>query len=61
MFEGSEGASLLAVNPGTTPNSKHIDVYSGALEFKIVHVPTTFQRADFLTKPLHKECLSNAP
>lgn len=61
VFEDNEGAIHLAVNPATTPNSKHIDIRHHLIrervargEFKVVHVPTTFQHADFLTKPLHK-------
>ena len=52
----------LACNPATTPNSKHIDIRHHFIrervergEFKVVHVRSDLQRADFLTKPLPKE------
>ncbi|CAB1120305.1 unnamed protein product [Ectocarpus sp. CCAP 1310/34] len=56
------GAIHLASNPATTPNSKHIDIRHHFIrerlargEFKVVHVRSDLQRADFLTKPLPKE------
>lgn len=30
-------------------------------EFRVVHVPSTLQHADFLTKPLHKDKVFRAP
>lgn len=60
--EDNQGAIHLAKNPVTTPNSKHIDVRHHFLrervangEFEVVHVASTLQHADFLTKPLHTE------
>lgn len=57
--EDNQGAIHLANNPATTPNSKHIDLRYHFIrervargEFKIVHVPTTLQHADILTKAL---------
>ena len=61
VYEDNEGARYLAINPATTPNSKHIDIRHHFIrervereEFKIVHVMSRFQHADFLTKPLHQ-------
>lgn len=58
--EDNVGALYLGSNPATTPNSKHIDIRHHFIrervereEFRIVHVPTQLQHADFLTKPLH--------
>ena len=58
--EDNIGALHLANNPATTPNSKHIDIRHHFIrervergEFRIVHVPSGLQHADFLTKPLH--------
>ena len=57
--EDNNGEIHLANNPVTTSNIKHIDVRhhflrervaSGA--FKVVHVPSARQHADFLTKAL---------
>lgn len=61
--EDNVGDTHLAKSPATTPNSKHIDIRHHFLrervangEFAAVHVvPSAFQRADFLTKPLPKE------
>ena len=60
--EDNVGAIHLANNPATTPNSKHIDIRHHFLrervatgEFRVVHVASEFQHADFLTKPLHRE------
>ena len=62
VHEDNVGALHLASNPRTTPNSKHIDIRHHFLrervargEFKVVHVPTAEQHADFLTKPLPRE------
>ena len=61
VFEDNEGAIYLAINPAITPNSKHIDIRHHFIrervergEFNIVHVPTAWQHADFLTKALHQ-------
>lgn len=60
--EDNVGAIHLASNPATTPNSKHIDIRHHFIrervargEFRVVHVRSDLQRADFLTKPLPKE------
>ena len=52
---------LLAKNPATTPNSKHIDIRRHFIrervatgEFKVVYVPSEEEHADFLTKSLHQ-------
>lgn len=62
VHEDNVGAIHLANNPATTPNSKHIDLRHHFIrervangEFKIVHVPSLRQHADFLTKPLYKD------
>ena len=62
IHEDNVSAIHLACNPATTPNSKHIDIRHHFIrervkrgEFKIVHVRSDLQRADFLTKPLPKE------
>ena len=62
IFEDNVGALHLANNPATTPNSKHIDIRHHFLrervangEFRVVHVRSDSQHADFLTKPLHRE------
>ena len=62
IFENNVGGLYLANNPATTPNSKHIDIRHHFLrervangEFRVVHVRSDFQHADFLTKPLHRD------
>ena len=62
IHEDTVSAIHLACNPATTPNSKHIDIRHHFIrervergEFKVVHVRSNLQRADFLTKPLPKE------
>ena len=62
IFEDNVGALQLVNNPATTPNSKHIDIRHHFLrervangEFRVVHVRSDLQHADFLTKPLHRE------
>lgn len=62
VHEDNVGAIHLASNPATTPNSKHIDIRHHFIrervargEFKVLHVRSDLQRADFLTKPLPKE------
>ena len=59
--EDNQGEIYLARNPATTPNSKHIDTRHHFLrervangEFRVVHVRSEEQHADFLTKPLSK-------
>ena len=60
--EDNVGALHLANDPATTPNSKHIEIRHHFIrkrvangEFRVVHVRSDLQHADFLTKPLHKE------
>ena len=62
IHEDNASATHLACNPATTPNSKHIDIHHHFIrervergEFKVVHVRSDLQRADFLTKPLAKD------
>ena len=62
VFEGNQGAVQLAQNPITNSNSKHIDVRHhfltelvGRKDISIIHVPSPFQRADFLTKAILRE------
>ena len=62
VFEDNEGAISLATNPVTNSNSKHIDVRHHFLrekvnrdEIKVIHVPSAYQHADFLTKALTRE------
>ena len=62
IHEDNVSAIHLACNLATTPNSKHIDIrHQFTLErveqgeFKVIHVRSDLQRADFLTKPLPKE------
>ena len=62
IFEDNVGALHLAHNPATTPNPKHTDIRHLFLrervangEFRVVHVRSDLQHADFLTKPLHRE------
>ena len=59
VFEDNEGAIQLAKHPIANSNSKHIDVRHHMLrerveekEFDIIHVPSRYQHADFLTKVL---------
>lgn len=56
------GALRMANNPRTTPNFEDIDFRYHFIrervargEFKIQHVPSYLQHADFLTKPLPRE------
>ena len=62
IYEDNAGAIQLAENPLSSSNSKHIDVrhhflrelvFSGSIS--IVHVPSKYQHADVLTKPLSRE------
>ena len=62
VFEDNEGAVQLARNPITNSNSKHIDArhhFVGDLgirkETSIIHVTSSFQHADFLTKAIPRE------
>ena len=62
IHEDNVSAIHLAYNLATTPNSKHIDIRHHFIrervergKFKVVHVRSDLQRADFLTKPLPKE------
>ena len=62
IHEDNVSAIHLACNPATTPNSKHIDIRPHFIrervereEFKVVHVRSDLQRADFLAKPLPKK------
>ena len=62
VHEDNVGALHLANNPATTPNSKHTDIRHHFIrervangEFRVVHVRSDLQHADFLTKPLHRE------
>ncbi|CAB1111969.1 unnamed protein product [Ectocarpus sp. CCAP 1310/34] len=59
VFEDNQGAIQLAQNPISNSNSKHIDVRHHFLrelverkEISVIHVPSPYQRADFLTKSL---------
>ena len=58
-FEENQSAVQLAQNPVKNLNSKHIDVLHHFLQelvrqgdIKVVQVPSEFQHADILTKPL---------
>ena len=62
IHEDNVSAIHLACNPATAPNSKHIDIRHHFIrervergEFKVVHVRSDLQGADFLTKSLPKE------
>ncbi|CAB1110909.1 unnamed protein product [Ectocarpus sp. CCAP 1310/34] len=62
IFEDNQGAIQLAQNPISNSNSKHIDVRHHFLrelverkEISVIHVPSPYQRADFLTKSLSKD------
>ena len=62
VHEDNVGALHLANNPATTPNSKHIDIRHHFVrervangEFRVVHMRSDLQHADFLTKQLHRE------
>ena len=59
VFEDNEGTVQLAQNPITNSDSKHINVRHHFLrelverkEVPIVHVPSQFQHADFLTEAI---------
>ena len=59
VFIDNQSSRQLAMNPVHHPRSKHIDTKYHwirdkvtAQEIELVHVPTTEQRADFLTKTL---------
>ena len=60
--EDNGGVLILANNPATTPNSKHIGIRHHFIreriarkEFKAVYGPSELKHADFLTKPLLEE------
>ena len=62
VFEDNQGAVQLAQNPITNSNSKHIDVRHhflrelvGRKDISIIHVPSPFQHAEFLTKAISRE------
>ena len=62
MFEDNKGVVQLAQNPITNSNLKHIDVRHhsirelvGRKEISIIHVPSPFQRAEFLTREISRE------
>ncbi|CAN0046758.1 unnamed protein product [Ectocarpus fasciculatus] len=64
VWEDNTGVIHLTSNPAMhiTPNSKHVDIRHHFIrervargEFKVVHVRSDLQRADYLTKPLPKE------
>ena len=62
VHEDNVGVLHLANNPANTPNSKHIDIRRHFIrervangEFRVVHVRSDLQHADFITKPLHRE------
>ena len=62
VHEDNVGALHLANNPATTPNSKQIDIRHHFIrervangEFRVVHMRSDLQHADFLIKPLHRE------
>lgn len=59
VFEDNEGAIQIAKHPISNSNSKHIDVRHHFLRelvdeklIDVIHVPSKFQHADFLTKVL---------
>ncbi|CAB1110490.1 unnamed protein product [Ectocarpus sp. CCAP 1310/34] len=60
------GAIQLAQNPISNSNSKHIDVRHHFLrelverkEISVIHVPSPYQRADFLTKSMSKDAFES--
>ena len=62
VFEDNEGAVQLAKNPITNSNSKHIDVRHHVLRDLVrrrnksmIHVTSSVQHADFLTKAIPRE------
>ncbi|CAB1113034.1 unnamed protein product [Ectocarpus sp. CCAP 1310/34] len=66
IFEDNQGAIQLAQNPISNSNSKHIDVRHHFLrelierkEISAIHVPSPYQRADFLTKSLSKDAFES--
>ncbi|CAB1118653.1 unnamed protein product [Ectocarpus sp. CCAP 1310/34] len=66
VFEDNQGAIQLAQNPISNSNSKHIDVRNHFLrelverkEISVIHVPSLYQRADFLTKSLSKDAFES--
>ena len=75
MYEDNAGSIQIANNPVSNSNSKHIDVRHHFLrelvdrkEMEIIHVPSKYQHADFLTKALpedlfvfHRNYVMNIP
>ncbi|CAB1111838.1 unnamed protein product [Ectocarpus sp. CCAP 1310/34] len=67
IFEDNQGAIRIAQNPISNSNSKHIDVRHHFLrelverkEISVTHVPSPYQRADFLTtKSLSKDAFES--
>ncbi|CAB1107872.1 unnamed protein product [Ectocarpus sp. CCAP 1310/34] len=66
VFEDNQGAIQRAQNPISNSNSKHIDVRHHFLrelverkEISVIHVPSPYQRADFLTKSLPKDAFES--
>ena len=64
VFEDNEGAVQLANNSITNSKSKHIGVRHHFLrdlvrrkEISIIHVTSSFQHADFLTKAIPRKSL----
>ncbi|CAB1099934.1 unnamed protein product [Ectocarpus sp. CCAP 1310/34] len=66
IFEDNQRAIQLAQNPISNSNSKHIDVRHHFLrelverkEISVIHVPSPYHRADFLTKSLSKDAFES--
>ncbi|CAB1115735.1 unnamed protein product [Ectocarpus sp. CCAP 1310/34] len=66
VFEDIQGVIQLAQNPISNSNSKHINVRHHFLrelverkEISVIHVPSPYQRADFLTKSLSKDAFES--
>ncbi|CAB1105587.1 unnamed protein product [Ectocarpus sp. CCAP 1310/34] len=66
VFEDIQEAIQLAQNPISNSNSKHIVVRHHCLrelvernEISVIHVPSPYQRADFLTKSLSKDAFES--
>ena len=62
VFEENHGAVHLAQNPITNSNFKHIDVRHdfvtelvGSKEISIIHEPSPFQHADFVTEAISRD------
>ena len=66
--EDNMGALHSVANPVTTPNSKHIDIrhhfireWVARKQFRVVHVASALEHADFLTKPVYKGAIIFSP